>query len=85
MKTILAITLACACMHANAESALGGQARGGHRGGPAIGGHANSQAASQNGSNAGRYTMFPEDNYQPWPQEEMKQFAKPEWHPYNGE
>jgi hypothetical protein len=44
-------------------------------------------AAGQSG-NGGRSSSAPvyaEDAYQPWPQAEMQQFAKPKFVPYSGE
>jgi hypothetical protein len=38
--------------------------------------------ATQSGSNGGRYSMV--DNYQPWPEDEMRQFQKPAFVPYTG-
>jgi hypothetical protein len=46
--------------------------------GSAVG--AASSGASQ--GNGGRYSMV--DEYQPWKQEEMKQYQKKEWTPYDG-
>jgi hypothetical protein len=49
-------------------------------------GTGNTGAASQAGSagnQGGRYTMG--DEFQPWPQREMQQFAKARFEPYRGE
>jgi len=87
MKQLLAIILACTCMHAHAQ-ALGGNSYGGHgaRAGVSAGAgasHGNAVGASQSGSNGGRYSAF--DQYQPWPQAEMKQYAKAKFTPYEGD
>jgi hypothetical protein len=66
---ILALALTCATA----------QARNVH-------GTGNTGSASQAGmagNQGGRYTMG--DEFQPWPQREMQQFAKPRFEPYRGE
>lgn len=69
-----------------------GQAGMGPAGGQAAAGQASNSSTSgafggvagagQAGGNGGSYSFA--DNYQPWPQSEMKQFAKPAFIPYNG-
>jgi hypothetical protein len=64
----------------------------GHHGMGSLGSTASSAsrgtaAAGQSG-NGGRSSSAPvyaEDAYQPWPQAEMQQFAKPKFMPYSGE
>lgn len=46
-------------------------------------GAASSGAQSAGGAQGGRYTLG--DEYQPWPQAEMQQYAKPKFEPYRGE
>ncbi len=87
MKAFIAIIIACTCMHAHAQ-ALGGNSGVGHGARAGIGagvGAASSgpSGASQSGANGGRYSAF--DQYQPWPQAEMKQYAKAKFTPYTGE
>jgi hypothetical protein len=67
---IIAGLLLAASMHAYPHNVGRGSAVG-----------AASSGASQ--GNGGRYSMV--DEYQPWPQEEMKQYAKPKFEPYKGE
>ncbi|PVX77150.1 hypothetical protein C7402_115209 [Paraburkholderia unamae] len=52
--------------------------------GAAMTGHA-SPGGTQGtqGSQGGRYSVV--DGYQPWPQSEMRQYAKPRWEPYRGD
>ena len=45
--------------------------------------HGQASASSSAGSGQGRkYSLG--DDYQPWPQAEMKQYAKPKFEPYGG-
>lgn len=90
MKQLLAIIALLVVGHANASQV--GASHGNHGGGgfgPSGGQAAAGQAASvgskgaaQSGSNGGRYSMV--DSYQPWPQSEMQQFAKPHFETYTG-
>lgn len=81
--TLAVLALACA---ANAHAGnVGGNMGVGHgmRSGPHGNTSANAgAAASQSGANGGRYSAF--DQYQPWPQAEMQQYAKPAFHIYEG-
>ena len=51
--------------------------------GSAVGRSQGAAAAGAAQGNGGRYS--PVDEYQAWPQEEMKQYAKPKFEPYKGE
>jgi hypothetical protein len=87
VKQLLAIILACTCMHSHAQ-AYGGNSGVGHGARAGIGAHGNASngnaiGASQSGANGGRYSAF--DNYQPWLQAEMQQYAKAKFTPYTGE
>lgn len=80
------LILAALLLSANAMAAAPHAANHGHHAGPANGqfGHATSSAstsAAQSG-NGGRASLV--DDYQPWPQAEMAQFAKPTFTPYDG-
>jgi hypothetical protein len=50
--------------------------------GSAVGGSQSAASAGASQGNGGRYSAV--DEYQPWPQEEMKQYQKKEWTPYDG-
>lgn len=50
--------------------------------GSAVGRSQGAAAAGASQGNGGRYSMV--DEYQPWKQEEMKQYQKKEWTPYDG-
>lgn len=67
--------LLAASMHAEARNAQGP----GTHGQPGIG---HSSAASTGGQ-GGKYTLG--DEFQPWPQAEMQQYAKPTFEAYKGE
>jgi hypothetical protein len=94
MKHLLVVCALLAATSANAAS-IGGGKHGNHSGagfGPAGGQHASGQEAAagvgsvgagQTGGNGGQYSFA--DNYQPWPQSGMEQFAKPAFVPYTGE
>jgi len=86
-KHIAIAVLALACTQAYAQS-YGGNSGAGHgaRAGVAAGagavGRGAAQSASNGGSGGGRYQWVnpdwnPVDQYQSWPQSEMKKFAKP--------
>ena len=81
--TLAVLMLVSAVAHAQS---VGGNSYGGHgaRAGVGAGAGASngSGGASQSGSNGGRYSAF--DQYQPWPQAEMKQYAKAKFTPYEG-
>ena len=85
MKSLLlAVTLLIA---ANAHASAVARGDHGHHAGAANNGaslsgiSATSAVSSSVGSN-GRYSLV--DEYQPWPQSEMQQFAKARWTPYDG-
>ena len=70
LKPFPIIILALACTAAQARNVGHGY------GGQAVG-------ASSSGSQGGRYTLG--DQFQPWPQDEMQQYAKPRFEPYRGD
>lgn len=77
LKTIIIAALALSCAAAQARNVGRGSAVGSAMG----------QSSSQ--GNGGRYGFAdPQyslvDDYQPWPQAQMKQYAKPEFTPYDG-
>lgn len=81
----VALFLAHSCAYASNASANGGHHGGGNNGavGAAAGAFGgSSSAAAGQGGNGGRYSVV--DNYQPWPQSEMKKFQKAEFTPYAG-
>lgn len=94
VKHTIAVIMAVCAVAAHAQSS----AQHGHRAGVSIGargalGHAaaassgganaSANGAAQSGSNGGAYSSASMmDNYQPWPQSEMQQFAKPCFVPY---
>jgi hypothetical protein len=85
MKTIL-LALLLAATQAHASTARG---EGGHHG-ASLGStaRATSSVSSQSATAAsaqrsnGRYSLV--DGYQPWPESEMAQFAKPKFVPFDG-
>ena len=76
--------------HAEAHAVGHGSAVGGHASG-AAGGMQNGAAAAARGAmgstsaqgSGGRYSMV--DDFQPWQEESMQQYAKPKFEPYRGE
>ena len=79
-RTLLVIVLAAMSINAHARHVAGIGIGGG------VGGATSGPAGSQGGRYGSRYspgyTMG--DEYQPWPQEQMKQYAKPKFMPYDG-
>lgn len=85
VRRVAAVAIVAASMGVHAS----GPSRGPH-GGIAAGNalqssrsHA-SAAAAQSG-NGGRNSPSVVDDYQPWPESEMRQYQKPHWTPYTGE
>jgi hypothetical protein len=80
---VLPAVLALACSQAQAQLGASHGARAGSGGAGGYGGFgSSSQGAAQGGSSGGRYQWVnpdtdPVDQYQPWPQKEMRQFQKP--------
>lgn len=82
--TLAVLMLVSAVAHAQS---VGGNSGVGHGARGAVGAGAGAShgtaGASQSGANGGRYSAF--DNYQPWPQAEMKQYAKAKFTTYEGD
>lgn len=94
MNKLLAALLMAVALNANAST---GQASHGHGGSVARGPHggiavgmalqasrASQSTASQSSGNGGS-TRSVVDDFQPWPESEMRQFQKAQWQPYKGE
>lgn len=88
MKMLLTVFLLAASVSSHASSATanhghhgyGAGVSGGLKGAPSSAASVSTASASQGG---GHYSLV--DDYQPWPQAEMQQFAKPRFVPYAGE
>lgn len=86
MKPLLLTLLLALSTAANASTT---SANHGHHGsnsgavGAAPGAFGGSQAAAGQSGNGGRYSMV--DEYQAFPESEMRQFQKPRWVPYSGD
>lgn len=85
MKSLLIACTLAVSMNVHAESPARGMSTGAASPGM-MGMHAShgAAAASQSG-NGGRNSPSVVDDYQPWPESEMRQYQKPHWTPYEGE
>jgi hypothetical protein len=86
MKSLLFAALLALATQAHASTASANQ---GHHGGANSGalgcscGASHGTAAAGQSGNGGRYSMV--DQYQPWPESEMRNFEKSKFVPYSGE
>lgn len=83
-----ALLIACTFALSMNVHAQGMQASRGPHGGIAAGmalQASRSHAAAAQSGNGGRNSPSVVDDYQPWPESEMRQFEKAQWQPYQGE
>ncbi|MCX4154964.1 MULTISPECIES: hypothetical protein [Paraburkholderia] len=86
MRPILLAILMLVASHTYASTASANHGHHGGLGNGAIGGQSSvgspAASAAAAGGKGGRYSLV--DDYQPWPQAEMKQFQKPEFASFAG-